>query len=76
MLRTHIFGMTCRPHISVQAFLLGACELIHMFVREDKNSSKNAENIRCHSSKFIHPVFYTLAAAGCVVLQTTTRIKS
>jgi hypothetical protein len=56
-------------------FVLGECELIHMFVHEEKNCSNYAENIRHHSGKLSRPDLWTLALAGCVILQFTTRIE-
>lgn len=56
-------------------FLLGECELIHKFVREEKNCSNYVENIRGHSAKFSRPDLWTFALVGCVILQFTTRIK-
>jgi hypothetical protein len=35
-------------------FLVGACELIHIFLCKGRICNKYAKNIRCHHTKFIH----------------------
>ena len=54
MLRTHSSGVTFKPHYNL-AFLLGAFELMHIFVCSEENCNNYAVNTTCHHTKLSHP---------------------
>jgi hypothetical protein len=59
----------------IWCFLLGACELMHIFACKGKAERKHAEKIRCHRTKFcrqgnLRPALYSNVPYVDLNLQT------
>jgi hypothetical protein len=71
ILRTRNSGVTCETVI--RRLLLGACELIHIFLCKEKNCRYYAEIFRSHSTKFSRPG--DLAPGICAPLRYLDRVR-